>query len=179
MKIEARYISKNNKLCMLSGEETNLKVFIIDSLSIENAVPTEVADSPKDCVLCKVLIDYKIIEPEKEAYNESFLATLRDFLKVLEEKNIDAVIVPCVSSLDEQTVMDFTACMKHTARRIKDCKTVIGFELPKALCETTKPGYFIEQISEKHEQYLYFVNAENMEKLDKMQELSKNMLILY
>ena len=59
-----------------------------------------------------------------------FLATLRDFLKVLEEKNIDCSDCPCVSSLDEQTVMDFTACMKHTARRIKDCKTVIGFELP-------------------------------------------------
>ena len=77
---------------------------------------------------------------------------LRDELKSLEEKNEFVFIEPVFDK--NASVEQFTAAMKHTARRIKDCVSVIGFALPKE-AEAQK-DFFIEELSAKHQQYCFF-----------------------
>lgn len=91
-------------------------------------------------------------EASAEEYNEDFLAKLRDELKILEEKNQFVFIEPIFdkSAKAEQ----FTAAMKHCARRIKDCVSVIGFAIPDEIFE--QRAFYIEELSAKHAQYCFF-----------------------
>lgn len=127
MKLERLFEVKDSKLYTVAGE----------SYSIEGkAFPVKWSD----------------VEGGAEEYNEDFLAKLRDDLKALEEKK-EFVFIEPVFDKDAGTEQ-FTAAMKHTARRIKDCVSVIGFAIPgEILGEKTA---YMEELSAKHQQYCFF-----------------------
>ena len=52
----------------------------------------------------------------------------------------------------------FINAYNHTARRVKDCVSVAGLELPAQLKDK---GAFMETLAIKHAQYVYFTKAEN------------------
>lgn len=96
------------------------------------------------------------VEAAPGEYNEDFLARLRDELKSLEAKNSFVFIEPVLDRSGGHE--DFTAAMKHCARRIKDCASVIGFEIPEAVFE--RRDFFIGELSAKHGHYCYFCKKE-------------------
>jgi len=129
MKLERLFEVKNNKLYTVSGE----------SVSTDGkAFPVKWSD----------------VERGTEEYNEDFLAKLRDDLKALESKNQFVFIEPVFDK--DAGYEQFTAAMKHTARRIKDCVSVIGFAIPVEILANR--AYYIEELSAKHQQYCFFCN---------------------
>lgn len=99
------------------------------------------------------------VEPEAEAYDEAFLAALREELKALED---DGKFVYIDALFDKEgDAASFTAAMKHCARRIKDCVSVAGFSIPQALAkdgfaEGSPAADYIAELSQKHGQYVFF-----------------------
>lgn len=118
----------------------------------------------------KMELSWKTIELEEESYNEEFLAQLRDQLKILDEQNKFVVLIPVVDKKLE-TPEDFelfTNAFNHTARRIKDCISVLGYELPselvaKGIDEGSPVQEFIEVLAKKHAQYVYFIKTADSE----------------
>lgn len=110
--------------------------------------------------LRRIEIPWSTVELEDEIYNEEFLAVLRDQLKQMEPLNNFAVLVPIadkpVSTPEQQEA--FINAFNHTARRIKDCTSVAGFEL---IPELKNPQAFMDTLAIKHAQYVYFAKAEN------------------
>lgn len=107
----------------------------------------------------KIQIPWSTVEMEEESYNEEFLATLRDQLKKMEITNTFAILVPIIDKpLDtpEQTEL-FISAFNHTARRIKDCENVVGYEIP---VEFSEKESFMDTIAIKHAQYIYFSKTE-------------------
>ena len=104
------------------------------------------------------------VEPQPEAYDEAFLAALRDRLKAAEAVGKYAFIEPVYDRADG-SVEQFTAAMKHCARRIKDCASVAGFALPAELLQggfgpDSAAASYMAALSEKHAQYVYFCARE-------------------
>lgn len=132
MKLERLFEVKNSKLFKVSGEE-----FALSSKNIKS-------------------IKWSDVEGAPEEYNEEFLANLRDELKSLEEKNEFVFIEPLFDKglPDENNAEQFTAAMKHTARRIKDCVSVIGFAVPAEVEQ--KKDFYIAELSQKHQHYCFF-----------------------
>ena len=97
-------------------------------------------------------IKWSSVESGAEEYNEDFLAKLRDELKSLEEKGEFVFIEPVFDKSADYG--QFTASMKHCARRIKDCVSVIGFAIPTEIFENR--AFYIEELSAKHTQYCFF-----------------------
>ena len=127
MKLERLFKVENNKLCTLSG----------DAVSLEGkAFPVKWSD----------------VEAGAEEYNEDFLAKLRDDLKSLEKKGEFVFIEPVFDKSADYE--QFTAAMKHCARRIKDCVSVIGFAIPSEIFE--QRAFYIEELSAKHAHYCFF-----------------------
>lgn len=110
--------------------------------------------------LKRIDIPWSTVELEDEVYNEEFLAQLRDQLKALEASNTFAVLVPVVDKpLDTSDQEEaFTNAFNHTARRVKDCISVAGLELPSQLKDKQS---FMDTLAVKHAQYVYFTKAEN------------------
>lgn len=138
MKLEPIFTVKNNKLYKIA-----------DNSEVNPAT------------LRRIEIPWSTIEMEEEIYNEEFLAVLRDQLKQMEPAGTFAILVPLVDkplSSEEQSEY-FINAFNHTARRVKDCTSVAGFELPSELKD--KDG-FIEKLAVKHAQYVYFSKAENV-----------------
>jgi len=110
--------------------------------------------------LRKIEIPWSTVEMEDEIYNEEFLAVLRDQLKQMEATGTFAVLVPIadkdISSPEKQEA--FINAFNHTARRVKDCTSVAGFELA---AELQDPQAFMDTLAIKHAQYVYFTKAEN------------------
>lgn len=127
MKLERLFEVKDAKLYKVSGEpvETEGKAF-----------PVKWSD----------------VEAGEGEYNEDFLAKLRDELKALEEKSSFVFIEPVFDK--SAGYEQFTAAMKHTARRVKDCVSVIGFSIPSEVFD--EKSYYIEELSAKHQQYCFF-----------------------
>ncbi len=137
MKLEPIFTVKQNKLYKLSDDSQ------VDSATLK-----------------RIEIPWSTVEIEDEVYNEEFLALLRDQLKALDEAGSFAVLVPVVDkSLEtpEETEL-FINAFNHTARRVKDCVSVAGFELP---AELKAAQDFIDTLAIKHAQYVYFSKAEN------------------
>lgn len=111
--------------------------------------------------LRRIEIPWTTVEMEEEIYNEEFLAVLRDQLKQMEPSASFAVLVPVVDKTlsTEDEVEHFINAFNHTARRVKDCTSVAGFELP---AELKDKDAFIEKLAVKHAQYVYFSKAENV-----------------
>lgn len=105
--------------------------------------------------LQKIEILWSKVELEDEIYNEEFLASLRDDLKSLEVQGKFAVLVPIIDKPLEnaEQIESFTNACNHTARRVKDCISVAGFEIPAEISDFHD---FIEILSKKHAQYVYF-----------------------
>ena len=113
--------------------------------------------------LQRIEIKWSQVELADEAYNEEYLAALRDQLKDLENMGKFAILVPVVDKpleAPEQTEL-FINAYNHTARRVKDCVSVAGIELPKELTSKgfgpgTPAADFMETLAIKHAQYVYF-----------------------
>ena len=104
-------------------------------------------------------VKWSDVEGNPEEYNEDFLAKLRDELKSLEEKKEFVFIEPIFDKAADAE--QFTAAMKHCARRIKDCVSVIGFAIPNEIFENR--AFYTEELSTKHAHYCFFCkkNAES------------------
>ena len=146
MKLEPLFVAKENKL------------YKIEDNSLVNLEE-----------LKRIELPWSKVEIEEESYNEELLANLREELKSLENQNIFAILIPVVDKTletPEQFELFINAC-NHTARRVKDCVSVVGFELPQ---EITKQGFaedsffqnFVDVLSKKHAQYVYFSKQNNL-----------------
>lgn len=137
MKLEPIFTAKGNKLYKISDNS------LFDT-----------------SLLQRIEIKWSTVEIDDEVYNEEFLAKLRDDLKNLEASEKFAVLVPVVDKPLENPAQEeaFINTYNHTARRVKDCVSVAGFELPAQLKDTQS---FIDTLAVKHSQYIYFSKAEN------------------
>ncbi|MCR4823691.1 MAG: hypothetical protein K5873_12560 [Treponema sp.] len=97
-------------------------------------------------------VKWSNVEAGAEEYNEDFLAKLRDELKAMEEKSSFVFIEPVFDK--DASCEQFTAAMKHCARRIKDCISVIGFAIPEEIYD--KRAFYMEELSAKHSHYCFF-----------------------
>ena len=154
MKIEAKFYSEKNKIYFLNGTELDTKnAKLIDGKFCKNNF------EPEENALYSINVAQELIGSEENA-NEEFLAEFRDWLKKLEEKNSFAIIIPSAekapATQEEKEI--FTASFKHCARRIKDCKNVIGFSVP----ENVAPDFFISELKAKHGHYIFFSADENL-----------------
>lgn len=162
MKLEALFKSQNKKLVRIADEK-EISLENIKSYKAEN-IETTVSDSDYFCIE----IPWSTVEMDDGIYNEEFLANLRDFLKKAESRNQFAIIIPIIdkdfSSDDKKEA--FIDAFNHTARRIKDCVSVIGMELPEGLIMENQAISFMKTLAIKHAQYLYFVKEAFSSKID-------------
>ena len=110
--------------------------------------------------LKRIEIPWSTVEIEDEAYNEEYLASLREQLKAMEAAGTFAVLVPIADkALDTPEQEEFFInAFNHTARRVKDCISVAGMELAPQLKDKQA---FMDTLAIKHAQYVYFTQAEN------------------
>lgn len=114
----------------------------------------KIADGSEVAVLPEmaVRVRWSDVEPEEGAYNESFLADLRNELKSLEARGAFVLVEPvCDKREDAEPLI---AAMKHTARRIKDCAAVVGFAVPEELLGSADE--YIAELGAKHAHYCFF-----------------------
>ena len=122
--------------------------------------------------LKQIEIKWSTVEMTDEAYNEEYLAQLREELKQFETQNLFAILIPVVDKpleTPEQLEL-FINAFNHTARRVKDCVSVVGLELAPELIqkgfEPDSPAdQFMETLAIKHAQYVYFVKKAEIQKL--------------
>ena len=116
--------------------------------------------------LKQLQIKWSTVELADEQYNEEYLAELREQLKAMDDAGEFAVLVPVVDKpleTPEQTEL-FINAFNHMARRVKDCVSVAGLELPAQL---TAKGFdadspaaaFMDTLAIKNAQYVYFVKG--------------------
>ena len=141
--------------------------------TIKNNILYKIDDNSQvaTSTLKQIEIKWSTVEISDEAYNEEYLAQLREDLKSMEEAGTFAVLVPVVDKpleSPEQTEA-FINTFNHTARRVKDCESVAGFVLPE---EIASKGFaagspaqdFMETLAIKHAQYVYFVKSDSASK---------------
>ena len=130
--------------------------------TVKNKKLYKIADNSEvdTSTLKRIDIPWSTVELEDEAYNEEYLAGLRDQLKAMEEAGAYAVLVPVVDKALETPEQEelFINAYNHTARRVKDCTSVAGLELPSQLKDKQA---FMDTLAIKHAQYVYFTKAEN------------------
>ena len=130
--------------------------------TVKNKKLYKIADGTEvdTSTLKRIDIPWSTVELEDEAYNEEYLAGLRDQLKAMEAAGSFAVLVPVIDKALENPEQEelFINAYNHTARRVKDCESVAGFELPAQLKDK---GAFMDTLAIKHAQYVYFTKAEN------------------
>ena len=155
MKLERLFEGKENALYFLDGRALPVAG---TTVSAEDFIQHKETASEENALA--VTVPWTLIGKDEESYNENFLASFRDELKALEEKNLFALIVPvadceCTTESEKENL---TLSMKHCARRIKDCKSVIGFAVPKE----ADASFFIEELSAKHAHYVFFSDDETI-----------------
>ena len=130
--------------------------------TVKNKKLYKIADNSEvdTSTLKRIDIPWSTVELEDEAYNEEYLASLRDQLKAMEEAGTFAVLVPVVDKALETPEQEelFINAYNHTARRVKDCTSVAGLELPSQFKDKQA---FMDTLAIKHAQYVYFTKAEN------------------
>ena len=155
MKLERLFEGKENRLYFLDGRELPVAE---TAASAEDLIHHTIMPDEKKALA--VAVTWSLVGKDEDSYNEDFLAAFRDALKELEEKNLFAIIVPvadCECKTDSQKE-NLTLSMKHCARRIKDCKSVIGFYVPFE----ADASFFMEELSAKHAHYVFFSNEESL-----------------
>lgn len=130
--------------------------------TVKNKKLYKIADNSEvdTSTLKRIDIPWSTVELEDEAYNEEYLASLREQLKAMETSESFAVLVPVVDKpLETQEDEElFINAYNHTARRVKDCTSVAGLELVPQLKDKQA---FMDTLAIKHAQYIYFTKAEN------------------
>ena len=147
MKLEAQFKSADNRLYFLDGREL--------------AVDSSVKDvNHEKGGLVFIDMPWEKVGLDEDSYNEEFLAQMRDFLKKMEDDSAFAVIVPCAEKIPGTSAEkeDFVASMKHSARRIKDAKSVVGYAIPAYIDAQA----FIEEFRPKHAHYIYFSGEDSV-----------------
>lgn len=114
-------------------------------------------------------------------YDESLLAALRIFLKNLETSGSWAILAPVCAGAsasekssanmnvsasagvaratgENLSASECVSAISHTARRVKDCKSVVGVEIPPDFSEQDTAA-LIAELSRKHKHYIYFRNG--------------------
>ena len=160
MKIDVQFESKNGKLYALkTGAEADTGALIPFDSGVLSGASSEIAEteaqkfSKDKGKILAVYVPHGAAEISENMYDEMYLAALRVFLKSIEAYGAYAVVVPISDCSAER----LTQTMCHTARRIKDCASVIGFALPDALTES-EAAAFTDAMSAKHAHYVYFSN---------------------
>lgn len=187
MKMNPLFKTEKNKLIHIedSVEYSTDNLKIIDINEINNTV-----DLIKNNQITAITVPWNLIEIEKESYNEEILASLRDYLKKLEENSCYAFIIPKMNRpLEDSDVADsFIKAMVHTARRIKDCSSVVGFSVPCEFLEKDRDlilnsdsytQWFINEMNVKHSHYLYFIDSNIISGLKLRVKFSENNFVLY
>ena len=95
MKLDPLFKLENNKLFTIDGKNVIPNFVDITSIDSENNL--------LENSFFRLLINQSQIETEPECYNEEYLAKLRDFLKVMEEKN-QFVILNIIPGLKESDI---------------------------------------------------------------------------
>ena len=141
--------------------------------TIKNNILYKIDDNSQvaTSTLKQIEIKWSTVEISEEAYNEEYLAQLREDLKAMEEAETFAVLVPVVDKPLEspEQVEAFINTFNHTARRVKDCESVAGFVLPEEIAakdfDAGSPAQdFMDTLAIKHAQYVYFVKADSASK---------------
>ncbi len=124
------------------------------------------------------------IELDEEVYNEETLAAWREDFLAKDEKGEFVVLAPH-ASMDLSNALNFerfcNTC-NHTARRVKDCKSVAGFLFDEAFLSEnaeSRIAEFTELLAKKHAQYVYFVQKDLAEKLNVCDILQKSAVVMY
>ena len=130
MKLEKIFDCKDGKLIKMDGsavESDTVSPFVLSWKSVE--------------------------EGDEGVYNEELLASIRLSLKEMEGSG---KFVYIKGEKDRNgDFSQYTAAMKHAARRLKDCTSIAGFFIPEGVsCEDA--ALFIEELSAKHAQYVFF-----------------------
>ena len=156
MKLEARFKTSDNKLYTLDGAECAIYPETFESEKILGGQ----SSLPEGKGPFALSINWTTVGLDDQSYNEEFLASFRDFLKQLEEDDRYVLIVPVAdknpSSTEEKSAL--TASMKHCARRLKDCASIVGFAVP----EESDPEEFISELRQKHQHYAFFSRDTNL-----------------
>ena len=162
MKLDARFESKNGKLYALkTGAEADTGALIPFDSGVLSGASSEIAEteaqrfSDNSGKILAVYVPHRAAEISENTYDEMYLAALRVFLKSIETYGAHAIVVPVSDGTCGEERL--TQAMCHTARRIKDCASVIGFALPDALTES-EATTFTDAMSAKHAHYVYFSN---------------------
>lgn len=166
MKLDPLFKSEKNKLYTLDGSEVSLVGCPVVKGEECSAASAEKMIADCVCAGRKVFfveVPWSLVGKDESSYNEEFLASFRDWLKVLEDKGMFAVVEPVAAgALLPVDAAAFTASMKHCARRIKDASSVIGFVISAELGDSAESTQFVAELSEKHAQYIFFSSSKKV-----------------
>jgi hypothetical protein len=175
MKLEPLFFIKQNNLYKIQTQE-KVELSKFQTISYQ-----EFTQNPLSNEFVKIDINWSAIELEDEVYNEELLAQLRDNLKKLDENNHFAIINPIadkqISSYDDADLF-INAC-NHMARRIKDCESVIGLELPDQIFAQEAAADFMDTLSKKHANYVFFANNSNESKVKQLADTEEYAIMTY
>lgn len=175
MKLEPLFFIKQNNLYKIQTQEK------VELSNFQTVSYQEFTQNPLSNEFVKIDINWSAIELEDEVYNEELLAQLRDNLKKLDEKNHFAIINPIadkqISSYDDADLF-INAC-NHMARRIKDCESVIGLELPDQIFAQDATADFMDTLSKKHANYVFFANNSNESKVKQLVDTEEYAIMTY
>jgi hypothetical protein len=204
MRLESEFTAKNNKLYTIDGKLVPLDVLLRTEAAMicgrelepgaRKKMINELAAS-NDRPLC-VYLPWFLVEISPETYNEALLASLHDFFREIEADALRVVIIPQPDAdsspvplihygkLVPESARLFTAAMKHTARRLKDCRSVIGFAIPKELLldglDAESPaGIYMSELAEKHDQYVFFAKKRDIDETGNMEKITDTSIVLY
>lgn len=175
MKLEPLFFIKQNNLYKIQTQEK------VELSNFQNVSYQEFTQNPLSSEFIKIDINWSVIELDDEVYNEELLAQLRDNLKKLDEKNHFVIINPIadkqISSYDDADLF-INAC-NHMARRIKDCESVIGLELPDQIFAQEAAADFMDTLSKKHANYVFFANNSNESKVKQLADTEEYAIMTY
>lgn len=186
MKLDPLFKLENNKLFTIDGKNVIPNFVDITSIDSENNL--------LENSFFRLLINQSQIETEPECYNEEYLAKLRDFLKVMEEKNQFVIlnIIPGLKESDIQKiasgksyddkVVTYIDSIKHVTRRVKDCASVIGIDINEKFIEddsVNKVFVLIDEILKKHGHYIYFIKNASFYDFSNLDSDFKNRIYFY
>lgn len=175
MKLEPLFFIKQNNLYKIQTQEK------VELSNFQTVSYQEFTQNPLSNEFVKIDINWSAIELDDEVYNEELLAQLRDNLKKLDENNHFAIINPIadkqISSYDDADLF-INAC-NHMARRIKDCESVIGLELPDQIFAQEAAADFMDTLSKKHANYVFFANNSNESKVKQLADTEEYAIMTY
>ena len=156
MKFDPLFLAKDNGLFTLEGEGVQVQGCAVKDAA-QCVDPAQVGDGPK---LTAINLPWSQVGLDEDSYNEDFLANFREYLKAMEEKNQFAFVVPVADvAVDSDAKKEnFALSMKHAARRIKDCVSVVGFAVPAE----ADASFFMEEMLSKHRHYIFFSKDDSL-----------------